>query len=128
MISLQSRERIWPEWHAYTRLDLEIFLRIWHYDPNTGSIMAGSYTPATPRIAAIGELQIVWDEEIRERSCSQRESICPMRQGAYVSGYFDLVLRKVFIVDVLAAPPDSRGDPTGFVRGIHGLGGCRQKS
>ena len=36
-------------------------------------------------------------------------------------GYFDLVLRKIFIVDALAAPPDSLGDPTGFVRGIDGL-------
>ena len=36
-------------------------------------------------------------------------------------GYFDLVMKSVFVVDALAAPPDSREEPGGFIRGIAGL-------
>lgn len=99
----------------------EASLHVWHCDPNTASIVAGSYTPAAPRIAAMNGLQIVWDEEIREKIRSQRENHLPSETGGVLLGYFDLVLRKVFIVDVLPAPPDSHGDPTGFIRGIEGL-------
>src|SRR5208337_3674133 len=99
----------------------EASLHVWHYDPNTASIVAGSYTPAAPRIAAMNGLQIVWDGEIREKIRSQRENHLPSETGGVLLGYFDLVLRKVFIVDVLPAPPDSHGDPTGFIRGIEGL-------
>ncbi|MDA8305760.1 MAG: ThiF family adenylyltransferase [Deltaproteobacteria bacterium] len=101
--------------------DPEAFLHIWHYDPNAGSIMADSYRAAPPRITAMNGLQIVWDEEIREKVRSQRKNHLPSETGGVLLGYFDLILRKVFIVDALAAPPDSHGDPTGFVRGIDGL-------
>ncbi|MGH8060317.1 MAG: Mov34/MPN/PAD-1 family protein, partial [Candidatus Entotheonellia bacterium] len=99
----------------------EAALHIWHYDPATGSMVAYDYKPVAPRMTAIDGLQIVWDEEIREKIRSQREKHLPSETGGVLLGYFDLVLHKVFIVDALPAPPDSQGDPTGFVRGINGL-------
>ena len=99
----------------------EAFLHVWHYDPNTGSIAANSYKPVASKVTTLGELQIVWDEEIRGKIRSQREKHLPNETGGVLLGYFDLVQRKVFIVDVLAAPPDSLGDSTGFIRGIEGL-------
>lgn len=99
----------------------EAFLHIWHYDPNTGSITANNYMPVPSKITTLGDLQIVWDEEIRGQIRSQREKHLPNETGGVLLGYFDLVQRKVCIVDVLAAPPDSLGNPTGFVRGIEGL-------
>jgi integrative and conjugative element protein (TIGR02256 family) len=99
----------------------EASLHIWDYDSATGSIVANIYKAVVPRMAKINDLQIVWDEEIREKVHLQREKHLPNETGGVLLGYFDLVLHKVFIVDALAAPPDSRGDPTGFVRGIDGL-------
>jgi integrative and conjugative element protein (TIGR02256 family) len=99
----------------------EASLHIWHYDPATGSIAAHSYDPVAPRMAAINGLHIIWDEAIREKIRAQREQHLPSETGGILLGYFDLVLHKIFIVDALTAPPDSLGDPTGFVRGIVGL-------
>lgn len=96
-------------------------MNIWHYDESNGSILANSYKPAIPRMAKINGLNIVWDEEIREKIHLQRKRYLPNETGGVLLGYFDLILNKVFIVDALAAPIDSREESTGFLRGIEGL-------
>jgi integrative and conjugative element protein (TIGR02256 family) len=99
----------------------EAALHTWHYDPDTGSMMAYDFKPAVPRMTVINGQQIVWDESIQKKIRAQREKHLPNETGGILLGYFDLVLRKIFIVDALSAPPDSLGDLTGFVRGIEGL-------
>ena len=99
----------------------EAFLHIWHYDPDTGSITDNSYKPVATKVSKLGGLQIVWDEEIQGKIRTQREKNLPNETGGVLLGYFDLVQHKVFIVDALAAPPDSHADATSFIRGIQGL-------
>ena len=96
-------------------------LLIWNYDTHVGSLAVDRCAPAAPLLASADELQIVWDSDIREKIRSQRSAHLPNETGGVLLGYFDLVLRKVFIVDALPAPPDSKEDLDGFVRGIEGL-------
>jgi integrative and conjugative element protein (TIGR02256 family) len=67
-------------------------------------------------------LKIVWDAGIRERVRVWRARALPAETGGVLLGYFDLTAGKAYIVDALPPPPDSRADPTGFTRGVEGLG------
>lgn len=66
-------------------------------------------------------LKIVWDAEIRQKIRSQRSAHFPNETGGVLLGYFDHISQKVFIVDALPAPDDSREEVTGFIRGTAGL-------
>lgn len=69
----------------------------------------------------MGEWTVVWDEGTRDRLFEIRAAHLPSETGGVVLGYSDHVLRKLFIVDVLEAPPDSDASRTGFTRGVLGL-------
>lgn len=96
-------------------------MQVWHYDPADGSITTNSYDAVAPLVSGIGDIQIVWNEEICGKIRSLRQNHFPNETGGVLLGYFDLTLQKVFIVDALSAPPDSCEEPTGFIRGIDGL-------
>lgn len=50
-----------------------------------------------------------------------RAARLPAETGGLIVGYIDHPLKRIFIVDVLPAPSDSEGTPSGFVRGTDGL-------
>lgn len=99
----------------------EAAIQVWHYNSADGSLATNTYHPAATLVCSGGEIQIVWDELTREKIRDLRQNHLPKETGGVLLGYFDLTLKKVFIVDALSAPPDSHEEPTGFVRGIVGL-------
>ena len=80
-----------------------------------------SYAAAVPAASALGGFRIVWDDALRTKMRTERERHLPNETGGVLLGYFDLVMHTVMIVDALSAPPDSREEQTGFVRGVEGL-------
>jgi hypothetical protein len=99
----------------------EARLLVWRSDPATGAVVANSYTPATPHTGMLDGLAVIWDAATEAKLRAKREARLPNETGGVLLGYFDLVLRKVFIVDAFSAPADSQEAPTGFVRGVAGL-------
>lgn len=94
---------------------------VWTIDEASGqvrvdSIHVGGYTS----YACGGWTVLVLDEAASKMRRLRSESL-PNETGGAVVGYADHVSNRLFVVDVLDAPPDSTATPTGFVRGTDGL-------
>lgn len=58
---------------------------------------------------------------ISRRMGQIRHEHLPKETGGIVLGYVDHAVRTIYVVGVLPAPADSKGEATGFVRGVEGL-------
>jgi integrative and conjugative element protein (TIGR02256 family) len=96
-------------------------LLVWRYDIDAGSLSLDEHVPATPIVTGLSDFEIVWDHEGREKVRALRAAHLPNETGGVLLGYFDRVLKRVFIVDALEAPPDSKEENDGFIRGTKGL-------
>jgi integrative and conjugative element protein (TIGR02256 family) len=56
-----------------------------------------------------------------ERMRDLRSERLPNETGGVLIGAFDMQYKMVYVLDALRAPPDSTEEPTGFIRGSHGL-------
>lgn len=65
--------------------------------------------------------QIRYDEGLAERMFSLRAERLPNETGGVLIGHWDMHRRILYIVDALAAPPDSEERPIFFQRGSKGL-------
>src|SRR5690606_10700004 len=65
--------------------------------------------------------QIRYDEGLAERMFSLRAERLPNETGGVLIGHRDMHRRILYIVDALAAPPDSGERPIFFQRGSQGL-------
>lgn len=94
---------------------------VWSHDEKSGAVAAYSFEVVTPLVSRCGDYQIVWDEAVREKIRKDRADHLPKETGGVFIGYFDEVPKRVYIVDALPAPPDSKRDAASFVRGKEGL-------
>ena len=96
-------------------------VRVWRCDTASGGLSAEVVGLHGVLSEQLNGLRIVWDEGIRQRVRQIRTEQLPNETGGVLLGYFDLPNASVYLVDVLPAPADSQGDPSGFTRGIDGL-------
>ena len=96
-------------------------VRVWRCDAESGDLSAEVIDPYRVLSEQLNGLRIVWDEGIRQRVRQLRVENLPNETGGVLLGYFDLPNASVYLVDVLPAPADSQGDPSGFTRGIEGV-------
>ena len=114
----------------HTRLAFESeqpSVKVWRCDAESGALSAEVINPHRVLSEQLNGLRIVWDEGIRERVQQCRAEKLPNETGGVLLGYFDLPSTSVYLVDVLPAPADSQGDPSGFTRGIDGLSTAVQR-
>ena len=102
-------------------------VKVWRCDAESGDVRAEVISPHRVLSEQLNGLRIVWDEGIRERVRQCRAEKLPNETGGVLLGYFDLSNTSVYLVDVLPAPADSQGDPSGFTRGIDGLSTAVQR-
>lgn len=96
-------------------------IQVWHYEQDTGAIKTYIHPPSVPISYDLDTFSISWDESLRSKIRQLRTESLPDETGGIILGYFDLKSNIVYVVDVLAAPEDSQGDPSGFSRGNEGL-------
>jgi hypothetical protein len=97
-------------------------IRIWSTDKdNSGILKMHEFQIYEPLHYAIGEWRVVLDKGIHEKLCKMRNSHLPSETGGVILGYVDQIIKAIYVVDVLQAPPDSEADETGFTRGVEGL-------
>ena len=102
-------------------------VKVWRCDAESGDLSAEVISPRRVLSEQRNGLRIVWDEGIKERVRQCRAEKLPNETGGVLLGYFDLPNASVYLVDVLSAPADSQGDPSGFIRGIDGLSAAVQR-
>jgi integrative and conjugative element protein (TIGR02256 family) len=96
-------------------------VRVWSADATTGSVAAFD-VPVTATVEVpMGEWRVVSHAALESKLREMRREKLPRETGGVILGYVDHVAKSIFVVDVLAAPPDSIGDESGFIRGAEGL-------
>ena len=98
-------------------------IRIWITDAATSAVRMVEVPVQPPLREERHPWTVISHAGIRDKLKALRSEKLPAETGGVIVGYIDQPLRRVFIVDVLPAPPDSDGTTTGFVRGTDGLVG-----
>lgn len=96
-------------------------IRIWSTESETGALFAADIPVQEQMATVCGEWEVKWDAGLYQKLCSMRHAHLPKETGGILLGYIDQMLKSVYIVDALSAPPDSDADLTGFTRGVEGL-------
>ena len=99
----------------------EAMLLIWRYSPQQIAVERLELPLRTAIILNAGEWTVVADEGLRDKLMALRQLKLPCETCGIVLGYFDMVHKRIYVVDVLAAPPDSQEEPDGCLRGVQGL-------
>jgi integrative and conjugative element protein (TIGR02256 family) len=94
---------------------------VWHCDPETGEVVAQIIEVATPVFGSMGPWTIVIDGGVLARMRELRKAALPNETGGVLLGYFDMKLLRLYVVDSLPAPSDSKEERTGYIRGAEGV-------
>jgi len=86
-----------------------------------GSVRNVSIEPSPLLLARKRSWTVCSDYLFLDRARDLRSDHLPNETGGVLIGAFDMQYRTVYVVDALPAPLDSSEEPTGFVRGRHGL-------
>ena len=96
-------------------------VRIWRADPSTSSV-AVIEVPLFPSYRAkIGDWTVVLDQWIIDHLHVLRSERLPNETGGVLIGMFDMSRQTVYVVDTIHSPPDSKEDPSFFIRGCEHL-------
>jgi integrative and conjugative element protein (TIGR02256 family) len=94
-------------------------ITVWAQDADSVRRVSVSISKAYE--ALIDEWRVVWDEGTAEKLRRIRSEHLPNETGGVIVGYIDHEIESIYIVDVLPPTKDSKGDTSGFVRGVEGL-------
>jgi len=96
-------------------------MAIWRHDVASGRVDCVRVTPLSPRVHAAGDWTIIYDDAVLDQLMAWRAAALPSETGGVLLGVYDLVRKRIYVVDVIAAPADSRSSPDAFERGVAGL-------
>lgn len=94
---------------------------VWEANPLTGSLAAHMPSVFTSKSKKCDLWRVLWDIGTEEKLKACRHQRLPNETGGVILGYIDQKLQTIFVVDILASPPDSVADASGFTRGVSGL-------
>ncbi|MGY6268821.1 Mov34/MPN/PAD-1 family protein [Achromobacter denitrificans] len=99
----------------------EAQIRVWHLDDKTGALRAEVIPAEASHSEQVERWSVHWDDAVARKMDDLREAALPNETGGIVLGFFDQKQQSIHIVDVCAAPPDSKSSRTSFVRGTVGV-------
>lgn len=99
----------------------EAAIQVWRFNETTGAVDTTEIAPSLPLLQQVPDLRVVWDHGLHTKVHAFRREGLPRETGGVLLGYFDMKNERVYVVDALPAPPDSRRGEAEFVRGIEGL-------
>lgn len=99
----------------------EAGLKVWEMDDNSGEVFVHTIRIFNPISRTLGEWQILCDDWLIRKLKVNRSNNLPNETGGILVGYIDQKLKKIYIVDCINAPPDSKSSSMEFIRGVEGL-------
>jgi hypothetical protein len=96
-------------------------IHVWRLSPETMAVDAVQVPVAAPVVLTSGSWTIVTDDGVVSAVREARRLKLPNETGGVLLGTFDLERRIVYVVDVIASPPDSVEWPVLYIRGCQGL-------
>lgn len=95
-------------------------ITVWSLGPE-GGVSVDSASPEPVTIFRALDWEIVFDDGLIRRIHAMRGAKLPAETGGVLFGLVDIPARRIHLVDAMPAPPDSREEPGGFVRGLAGV-------
>lgn len=86
-----------------------------------GAVSVDTATPEPVIAFRAGDWRIAFDAGLVRRIHAMRDARLPAETGGILFGLVDIPARRIHLVDATPAPPDSREEPGGFVRGVEGV-------
>lgn len=99
----------------------EAKIGVWISDQASGAMIAEWIQVMPVFRNLISGWTVVWDCEVKSKLKKFRIANAPNETGGVIVGFIDHIQNMIYVVDVLPAPPDSEGTPSGFIRGVEGL-------
>lgn len=96
-------------------------IRIWASDNDTGELKFNKIIVQNTLCINRTGWEISFDEGVRQKLFNLRQKELPNETGGIILGYIDQKIKKIYVVDVFDAPPDSQRHPDWFERGTQGL-------
>ena len=96
-------------------------LVIWQYDDETGSISPLPLPIVESFTLTLGDWTVIYDQCLLEKMTVQRQAALPNETGGPLVGYFDMLRRRIYLVDSLPSPPDSKSSSHYYIRGKVGV-------
>ena len=96
-------------------------IRVWISDPNTNALNIKQIIVQNSIKTDCGNWKVLWDYGVETKIRQMRKHKLPNETGGVILGYVDHKSKRIFMVDALSSPPDSKEDNSGFIRGIKGL-------
>ena len=102
------------------RSDGRASIRVWERDGH-GGLTPHEVAAEREKRFQLGDLQVYIDDGLERILRDWRASALPAETGGILLGYYDFNVDSLVLVTALPAPPDSRGTPASFERGVEGL-------
>jgi hypothetical protein len=94
---------------------------IWRIDEATMEVKAFVTEPLGGDTWEIGNWTIYVDQQLVEKISEARLMRLPNETGGILIGGYDLERKKIYLVDTILSPADSREYPTAYIRGTAGV-------
>jgi hypothetical protein len=98
----------------------EAFAAAWKLRDD-GSVTRFGVDTRAATTTCIYDWAVVVPQVILDVLASYRRSALPSETGGAILGVIDVEAKRIDVVDVFSAPPDSKGTPSRFDRGVEGL-------
>jgi len=95
-------------------------ITIWRVEDNS-SVSKYSVTPSDVFIRSFGKWTLLFDSFLINKIQEARRTKLPNETGGVLLGTIDLQRKRVYAVDTILSPPDSKEWPTVYIRGCTGL-------
>lgn len=99
----------------------DAMVAVWRHREPSGRVDCVRIAPVPPLEAAAGDWTISYDGTVLDQLMAWRAAALPNETGGILLGVQDLKRKRVYIIDAIAAPSDSRSSPDAFERGVVGL-------
>ncbi|MDP8238821.1 MAG: ThiF family adenylyltransferase [Candidatus Hatepunaea meridiana] len=96
-------------------------VKLWRLDEEDWSVKAFSNVANKSIVIGLGEWSVIIDEGFLHKVRSYRVDHLPDETGGVLLGCYDVIQKKIYLVDVTSSPEDSIERVSSYVRGTRGL-------
>lgn len=96
-------------------------IAIWRSSRENFAVAYVEVPPAGVQEVTVNGWQVVTDDSLLSKLRDARAAKLPDETGGVLIGHFDLLRRRVYVVDSIPSPSDSREARTSYIRGVYGL-------
>jgi len=96
------------------------FIKLWRIKDNMG-VDSYNVPVSAFKIVEVKDWKVIINLSLFDMMKKQRQSALPNETGGILIGSYDMNTKKIYVVDTIFSPQDSKEYPTAYYRGIDGV-------